>query len=280
MFVTYAQRYGDYEGLGFFKKLRIGKFFKNIGISAIRVGTLGAYDPKKNRFFAPFSSGSVRNLAKGLTGASTMGLVNADKFFDSRTMRTVGTVVGAVGAGVATVATAGALAPAAFGAIGGVASSVGGAIMTGAKVLGAGIGLFQTGSRIFGRSGGGGGGGGGQVVVQQIPQTGYPTVVSPLESAPGTYSGGVPYQYNPVTGVAAYQYDGSGNVQRVFNGYIPSGQYDTGFGPELNIAQGVPLNVPPGMSPSELVGEPGSSGIPTWVYVGGGTLLLYLMLKK
>lgn len=71
---------------------------KNFGFGAVKMMTGGIYDPAKNRFYVPFSSGNVRNLAQGFVNTSTLGLVKTDKFFGSQTMRTIGTVVGATAA--------------------------------------------------------------------------------------------------------------------------------------------------------------------------------------
>lgn len=72
---------------------------KNFGSGIVKFSTAGLYDPSKNRFYVPFSSGQVRNFAQGFTNTSTLGLVKTDKFFGSQTMKTIGTVVGAVAAG-------------------------------------------------------------------------------------------------------------------------------------------------------------------------------------
>lgn len=204
------------EGLSGFK---IGKFFKKIGISFGRIASAGLWDPAKNRFFVPFSSGHIRTLGKGWTTALTGGLVNADKFFDTRTMRTIGTVTGAV-AGAVTGAVA---APALIGAASSAAGSIGGVVSSGfgaLKTLGTGLQLFQTGSQLLG--GGLFGGGkpsveGGQV--QEVPQTGYPTLVNPVSVYPYGFSG-VPYQYNPYVPMGAYQYS-DGNVQKTQDVYAP-----------------------------------------------------------
>jgi len=72
---------------------------KNFGSGIVKFTTAGLYDPSKNRFFVPFSSGQMRNWAQGATNTATLGLVKTDKFFGSQTMRTIGTVAGAAAAG-------------------------------------------------------------------------------------------------------------------------------------------------------------------------------------
>ena len=156
----------------------------------------------------------------------TGGLVNADKFFDTRTMRTIGTITGAAAAAV----TGAVAAPAIIGAagsiassVGGAASSIGGAVSSGfgaLKTLGTGLQLFQTGSQLLGGglfSGGEPSVESGQV--QEVPQTGYPTLVNPVSVYPYGFPG-VPYQYNPYVPMGAYQYS-DGNVQKTQETYSP-----------------------------------------------------------
>lgn len=73
--------------------------FKNFGSGIVQAATAGLYDPRKNRFYVPFSSGQMRNLAQGVTNTSTLGLVKTDKFFNSNTAKTVGTIAGVAAAG-------------------------------------------------------------------------------------------------------------------------------------------------------------------------------------
>ena len=72
--------------------------FKNFGSGVVKFVTGGIYDPNKNRFYVPFSSGQMRNWGQGLTNTATLGLVKTDKFFNSQTMRTIGTIAGAAAA--------------------------------------------------------------------------------------------------------------------------------------------------------------------------------------
>jgi hypothetical protein len=214
MFIQPVYLYGydgenedDVDGLGgFFKSIRkwkIGKTFKRFGINIGRVASAGLWDPAKNRFFVPFSSGHMRTLGKGIVGVHTGGLVNADKFFDSRTMRTIGTVVGA-GAGVVVGAVA---APAVMSGAGGMLSSGMGIL----KNVGTGLQVFQTGSKLLG--GGLFGGGGAQQPQEQqvteIAQTGYPTLVNPVGMYPPPIMPYNPYSYNPYVPMSAYQYSDS-----------------------------------------------------------------------
>lgn len=105
------------DGLG-----GIGDIFKRIGQGALSIATLGMYDLNKNRFYAPFSGGQVRNYMKGFSNVTTMGLVNSDKFFDSRTMRTVGNI----GAGIEAAAVAVVGGHALMGAMGSASTVAGG----------------------------------------------------------------------------------------------------------------------------------------------------------
>lgn len=201
--------YGDVEGLSGF-----GSFFKKLGVGLGRTFSGGLWDPSKNRFFVPFSSGHMRTLGKGMTAVATGGLVNADKFFDSRTMRTIGTVVGA-GAGVVVGAVA---APAIMSGASSLASGAGEMLSSGMGILknvGTGLQLFQTGSKLLG---GGLFGGGSQQPQEQQPteivQSGYPTLVNPVGMYPPPTMPYNPYSYNPYVPMSAYQYSDSA-VQKV-----------------------------------------------------------------
>ena len=74
---------------------------KNFGSGIVQAATFGIYDPRKSRFYVPFSSGQMRNWAQGYVNTATLGLVRTDKFFGSQTVRTIGTVAGGVAAGAA-----------------------------------------------------------------------------------------------------------------------------------------------------------------------------------
>jgi hypothetical protein len=187
MFVGSYYDNDDYEGLGRIKfkvkKIKVGSFAKKLGVGFGRTFSGGLWDPSKNRFFVPFSSGHMRTLGKGITTISTGGLVNADKFFDSRTMRTIGTVVGA-GTGVVVGAVA---APAIMGGAGGMLSSGMGIL----KNVGTGLQIFQIGSKLLG-------GGGKQSQEEQA------TEVNPV----GMYLPST-MPYNPYVPISAYQYSDS-----------------------------------------------------------------------
>lgn len=71
---------------------------KNFGSGIVKFASAGLYDPSKNRFYVPFSSGQMRNYAQGFVNTSTFGLVKTDKFFNSQTMKTIGTVAGGIAA--------------------------------------------------------------------------------------------------------------------------------------------------------------------------------------
>jgi hypothetical protein len=206
MFV--GSHYSDAEGLsGFkfkFKAPKIGSFAKKLGVGFGRVFSGGLWDPSKNRFFVPFSSGHMRTLGKGITTVSTGGLVNADKFFDSRTMRTIGTVVGA-STGVVVGAVA---APAIMSGASSLFSGAGGMLSSGMGILknvGTGLQIFQTGSKLLG----GGGKQSQEQQVTEIAQTGYPTLVNPVGMYPPPMMPYNPYSYNPYVPMSAYQYSDS-----------------------------------------------------------------------
>jgi len=77
----------------------LGGFFdtlKRFGSGIVQSYSLGMYDPRKNRFYVPFTGGQVRNAMQGVANVATLGLVNTDKFFGSNTMRTIGNI----GAGI------------------------------------------------------------------------------------------------------------------------------------------------------------------------------------
>lgn len=192
---------GSLEGFSFkpikFLKNLAPKFlrkpFENVLTGAIRIASAGLYDPTKNRFFVPFSSGHVRTLGKGLTSVVTMGTVNSEKFFDSSSMRVAGTVVGAAGAAI----TGGLVAPSVMGALGpiGTAVKTGFTTVTGAlpslSSVGTGLSIFSQGMGLMK-----GFSGGGQQAYQEMPQeipqdvpqeiiqTGYPTVYNPMMNTP------------------------------------------------------------------------------------------------
>lgn len=84
------------NGLDGFFDSGFGKVLKTFGSGVVQTMTAGMYDPRKNRFYVPFTGGQVRNWMQGFTNATTLGLVNTDKFFNSNTMRTVANV----GAGI------------------------------------------------------------------------------------------------------------------------------------------------------------------------------------
>ncbi len=203
--------YGIEEGLG-----GIGSFFKKLGINLGRLFSGGLWDPGKNRFFVPFSSGHMRTLGKGFIGTGTLGLVNSDKFFDTRTMRTIGTIAG-ITAGVATGAAVGAMGGlSAVGAkLGTIGSQVGsvlpslGTVKSIAQVGASGMQILgpllqkQSGMQVE------------QPMIQEVVQSGYPTVVSPVSMYPPYYYDPryqQPYVQNPFVQRAYYEYDTQGNI--------------------------------------------------------------------
>jgi len=104
----FSPRYGGLNGLGevdgFWKD--VGKTFKTFGLSTIRVATAGMYDPSKNRFLVPFTGAQVRNATSGAIGVTTGGIVgsggivNTDRFMNSKTGKVLGNVGAAVQAAV------------------------------------------------------------------------------------------------------------------------------------------------------------------------------------
>lgn len=266
--------------------------FKNLGSGIVKFATAGLYDPSKNRFYVPFSSGQMRNWAQGAVNTTTLGLVKTDKFFNSQTMKTIGTVAG----GLAAAGTAAVVGRALYttygpGATSATGSSVdsGGLLNTGAKTVAATTTkATQTGSTsgsIF--SGlnldtvakaldvtskiaqvGGGLVAGGGASQQMMEQGGAPMMVMapPQEQVilpiiPGAANTGLPV-YDP-----GLMY-GGGAVPMMVSGGGGGG----GIGP-MGSEFGA---MDQGMMPVE---DEWSPGIKLAV-VGGGVILLYYLFKK
>lgn len=264
---------------------------KNFGSGVVKFATGGIYDPTKNRFFVPFSSGHVRNFSQGFVNTSTLGLVKTDKFFGSQTMRTIGTVVGAVGA-AATAAVGARLASNYFSGTPTTGGAVTGAVGTAskaavaqtavktvqstgslfsfdniAKTLDVGAKVLQVGGQVMG---------GGQPQQQQqgppmmmVDASGgggmmYPPMLpgSLQPNASGLYA---PAMYNPAVGGG---YSGGSTMS------VPGGGGGGPVGPpgsEYYIAEdGTAV-------PIEGGGESGN--VPMWLLIGSGVVLAAVILS-
>ena len=126
LYLPSARNQVNGEGLGDFLDT-----LKNFGKGVLSITTGGIYDLNKNRFYVPFSGGQVRNFMQGMTNFSTLGLVNTDKFFNSKTMRTVGNI----GAGIEAAAVAAVGASALTGGFSGAAATQAGAVTGGSGAV-------------------------------------------------------------------------------------------------------------------------------------------------
>lgn len=287
---------------------------KNFGSGVVKFATAGLYDPNKNRFYVPFSSGQMRNWAQGFVNTNTLGLVKTDKFFNSQTMKTVGTVAGAVAAAGAAYAGGSYLA----GKIGTSAiMSSGGNVFKGVEVAQKVVGTVSSGrsapeistqvpnptltpapptpstssmftfdnvtkaldvgAKVVGAVASGAGGGQQMMPPQYAGQA--PVVVVTGGQDPGMYpvlgQGGMP------TGLPMYDPYMSGGVSPYVGGGGGGGMMFAGGG-----GGGGPIG-PPGseyagmdqqqMMPME---EEGMSTTTKAIVVGGSVLVLYYLLKK
>lgn len=282
---------------------------KNFGSGVVKFATAGLYDPNKNRFYVPFSSGQMRNWAQGFVNTNTLGLVKTDKFFNSQTMKTVGTVAGAVAAAGAAYAGGSYLA----GKIGTSAiMSSGGNIFKGAEIANKVVGTVSSGrsapeistqtpnpsltpaaptpstssmftfdnvakaldlgTKVIGAVAGGGQ---QQQVPAQYGSQGPVVVVGGQD--PGMYpvlgQGGMPVglpAYDPYMTGGAVPYTGGGGGGMMYAG-------GGGGGPI-----GPPGSEYAGMDQSQMMPmeEEGMSTTTKALVVGGGVLVLYYLLKK
>ena len=270
---------------------------KNFGSGIVKYATAGLYDPSKNRFYVPFSSGQMRNWAQGFVNTSTFGLVKTDKFFNSQTMRTIGTVAGAAAAG-ATAYFGGQMLASKFGSGGssslfggGAKAPVGGTAPVSAPVtapvaaptsslfnFGNISKVLDLGTKVMGSFGGGG-------AQQQMPQGGsapvvvvaggapppemYPPMLAPI--GPGMMPGpGLPLYDPSMVG----PFGGGGGAMPI--SYGGGGGGGGGFGP--------PGSEFAGMNQQEvqqaIQEEEGMSTTTKFILIGGGVLVLYYLAKK
>lgn len=266
---------------------------KNFGFGVVKSLSGGLYDPSKNRFYVPFSSGQMRNWAQGVVNTSTLGLVKTDKFFNSNTMKTIGTIAG----GIAAAGTAYAVGNMAMNKFGGSSSSVAappgttpvtlpstsllstatgavksaaGTVVDSTKSLFSSAPSLDTVSKVLDVSSKVMGGvvGGGQPQYQQGGQPSQTVIIGGGAVDPGLFNpggqlivgpGGMPVGYDPY-GTMVPMGGGGGGVM------MPGGG---GFGPpgsEFVTDQGQMLEDP-------------SQSLPTWILVGGGVILLYAMFS-
>lgn len=265
---------------------------KSFGSGIVQFMSGGLYDPRKNRFYVPFSSGQMRNFAQGFVNAHTLGLVRTDKFFNSQTIKTVGTVAGAVAAaatagvaaklavGAMTTGAAGTTATTATTAVGTVAKSATGTIVKAAadtatksstsslftldnisKTLDIGSKILSVGSPQPVGTGTVLQPGGSPVIVVSGSQE--PTVYPPM--LPGSFQGDgsglyAPAMYNPAVGGGF-----SGGSMMVGGG-------GGGVGPpgsEYYVAEDGTV------TPA----DPATKDIPMWLILGSGAVLAYVLLS-
>lgn len=271
---------------------------KNFGSGIVKYATGGIYDPKKNRFYVPFSSGQMRNFAQGVVNTSTFGLVKTDKFFNSQTMKTIGTIAG----GIAAAGTAYAVGNVAMSKFGGGSSNVlapppgttpvtlpstsllstaAKTVSTATKSLFSNVSMpsldtvskvLDIGSKTMGALTGGGapqqqqGGmpsqvvmvGGGGLDPRLVQEGGIPVGPS-----------GMPIAYDPY---ASYSQFGSGGVVAPGSGgmVMTGGGGGGGFGPPGSEFASDPNQ--------EVIAATGAD-IPTWVIVGGGVIIAYMLFS-
>jgi len=276
---------------------------KNFGSGIVKYASAGLYDPSKNRFYVPFSSGQMRNWAQGFVNTSTLGLVKTDKFFNSQTMKTIGTVAGGIAAAGAAYG-AGSMLMSKFGgsgtslfSSGGTASKLGTAAVkqVGGDVIKSVVpgssstpsapstsSLFtldnaskvlDLGTKVIGTVAGGG---------QQMAQPQYgqaPVVVvagggQPMDMYPVMGQGGMPVglpAYDPYMTGGAMPYTGGGGGGMMFAG---GGGGGGPIGPPGSEYAGMDQQQ---MMPTE---EEGMSTTTKAIVVGGSVLVLYYLLKK
>ena len=260
---------------------------KNFGFGAVKTLTGGIYDPGKNRFYVPFSSGNVRNFASGVTNVTTLGLVDTNKFFNTQTAKTIGTVVGSTAAA----ATAAVVGRALYTTYGGgsvaptqaiqsatgtaVKTATGTAVKTATETVAKAStsSLFNLdnvskvldiGAKVINA--------GGQVMASSMPQPQqgmmvdpgygmYPSALPgslPIDMTTGQY---LPAMYNPMSGGG---YAGGSMM-------VPGGGGGGGFGPpgsEYYVDEnGVQVPVA------------NDGGLPVWLLVGGSVILAYVLLS-
>lgn len=280
---------------------------KNFGSGVVKFATAGLYDPSKNRFYVPFSSGQMRNWAQGVTNTTTLGLVKTDKFFNSQTAKTIGTIAGGVAAAGAAAVVGRALyttyGPSASPPSNVSAVDAGGLLKTGASAttkvvqttttaakaatstssmlpsLDTVSKVVDVGAKVIGTMGGGGGavapqyaggGGGTNVIIGAQP------VVDPAMAAmyqPAVYTPGAVYP-NATGGMFPQDLmmaSGPGMVA------MPGG--GGGFGPPGSEFGGMDVIAPDG-TVIQSGGEGMGMGTKVIIAVGAGAVLYYVFMRK
>lgn len=273
---------------------------KNFGSGVVKFATAGLYDPSKNRFYVPFSSGQMRNWAQGLTNTTTLGLVKTDKFFNSQTAKTIGTIAGGVAAAGAAAVVGRALYTTYGGGAGAAASSVpsssdaGGLLKTGTQVattttkaatstssmlpsLDTVSKVVDVGSKVLGTMGGGGaapqyagGGGGTNVIIGAQPMVDpsmaamyQPAVYTPGAVYPNATGGMFPQDLMMASGPGMVAMPGGGG----------------GFGPPGSEFGGMDVIAPDG-TVIQSGGEGMGMGTKVILAVGAGAVLYYVFMRK
>lgn len=275
---------------------------KNLGSGIVKMATAGMYDPQKNRFYVPFSSGQMRNWAQGITNTYTLGLVKTDKFFNSNTMKTIGTIAGGIAA-AGTAYAVGGMAMSKFGGAGSsnviaappgttpvtlpstsLLSTATKAVSTATKSLFSNVSMpsldtvgkvLDIGSKTMGALTGGGG-----APQQQQQQGGMPSQVVMVGGGgdPNLLPGGIPVgstglpmSYDPYTSYATPFGSGGGVVAPGGGGMMMMTGGGGGFGPPGSEFVQDQAN-------QEVIASTGAD-IPTWLIVGGGVVVAYMLFS-
>lgn len=275
---------------------------KNFGSGVVKFATAGLYDPSKNRFYVPFSSGQMRNWAQGATNTTTLGLVKTDKFFNSQTAKTIGAIAGGVAAagtaavvGRALYTTYGGGAGAAASSVQSSSSDAGGLLKTGTQVattttkvasstssmlpsLDTVSKVVDVGSKVLTTMGGGGGGvqpqyagGGGSVAIVPVP---VDTGANQAMYQPAMYQPGMAYQ-NATGGMFPQDLmmaSGPGMMA------VPGGG-GGGFGPPGSEFGGMDIIAPDG-TVIQSAGDGMGMGTKVILAIGAGAVFYYVFMKK
>jgi len=260
---------------------------KNFGSGVVKFATAGIYDPSKNRFYVPFSSGMMRNAAQGFVNTSTLGLVRTDKFFNSQTAKTVGAVAGGVAA-AATAAVVGRALYTTYG--GGSVAPTQGPSMADGKFVSGGVTAAKTAAETGTKSTASlftldnvsktldigakvlsvGAGGAAPQQQPQYAQGGGAPVVVVAGGGGEVYPAALPgsFQTDPYAGLfapAMYSPSGGGGMMMV-----PGGGGGVGPpGSEYYVAEdGTVVPV-----------DSATKDIPLWVIIGSGVVLTYVLMS-
>lgn len=170
--------------------------------SAVQYGSGGLYDPSKNRFFVPFSSGWARNFAEPIANMSTAGTQHKQigDLKNKETVKTAGAVAGALAAaaagagGASLMSGAGSAAGAggglaqganAAGTVGGAAAgSAGGTVGVTGAGLGAGAGAAGTAGGAAGAGAGAAASGGSSLLTNSLLAAGALTGLAGMIQKP------------------------------------------------------------------------------------------------